>query len=210
MKERKNVKLNLGCGWIYKAGWVNIDKYETAVADIICDIAVLPFTSCSVEAIEASHVIEHFDYIHCKYLLSEWFRVLRPGGTLIIETPDLEKSFKKFLKGNKECKEKTLQWIYGIDSPGMQHKTGFTYDFLKELLREIGFEKVQKEKPKSYTNEPGIRIVCKKPINCKEKQFFAEFRVRLKSRMGCDNSFLLIPLEKYVKKSNRDFSKKKP
>jgi predicted SAM-dependent methyltransferase len=208
MKERKSVKLNLGCGWVYKVGWLNIDKYNTTVADIICDIAVLPFTSDSVEILEASHVIEHFDYIHCKYLLSEWFRVLRPGGTLVIETPDLETSFKNFLKGKKGCKEKTLQWIYGIDSPGMQHKTGFTYNFLKELLREIGFEKIQKERPKSYTNEPGIRIVCRKPINCREKQFFAEFRVTLKNKLDFDDSFLLIPLEKYVKKAIEIFRKR--
>jgi predicted SAM-dependent methyltransferase len=129
------IKLNLGCGFVYKPGYVNIDKFDGSVADKISDAGDLPFESNSVDLIEADQLIEHFDHIHCKYVLSEWFRVLKPGRILVLETPDLEKSIGKFIPSEPETKKTTLQWIYGIDSPGMQHKTGFTFDLLKNLLR---------------------------------------------------------------------------
>lgn len=93
----KKVRLNLGSGSIYKPGYVNIDKFDS-VADKVVDVCDLPYESNTVESIEASQLVEHFDYIHYKYILSEWFRVLKPSGTLILETPDLEKTFKKSKK----------------------------------------------------------------------------------------------------------------
>jgi len=194
------IKLNLGCGIVYKPGYLNIDKFNSALADEICDAQDLPFDSNTVDRIEAIHLIEHFDYIHSKYVLSEWFRVLKPFGKLIIETPDLEKSFKKFNILPLEMKKVTLQWIYGIDSPGMQHKTGFSFKLIKDLLKEIGFEKISKEEPKTYLYEPGMRISCQKPEDCKEKELIASFRTKLKIALKIEDSFLLLILENWIKK----------
>jgi len=196
----RQVKLNLGCGSVYKPGYVNIDRYDGSVADTICDIDNLPFKSNSIALIEASQLIEHFDYVHCKYILSEWFRVLGAEGTLILETPDLEKSSKKLVSSDLETQKTTLQWVYGIDSPGMRHKTGFTFGLLRSLLEEIGFEKVSREKPKTHGYEHGIRTTCRKPESYLERQFFACFRKRLKSRLETDDSYVLIPLESWLKK----------
>ena len=193
------IKLNLGCGQVYKPGYINIDKFDNSVADKICDIGDLPFKANSVDLIEASQLIEHFDYIHCKYILSEWFRVLRPEGKLILETPNLEKTFKKFVSSDLKTQKITLQWIYGIDSLGMQHKTGFTFDLLRDLLQEIGFEQILREEPKTHRYEFGIRIICQKPKKCLEKQLFACFRKRILTELKIDNSYILIPLEKWVK-----------
>jgi len=193
------IKLNLGCGQVYKPGYINIDKFDDSVADKICDIGDLPFKSNSVDLIEASQLIEHFDYIHCKYILSEWFRVLKPEGKLILETPDLEKTFKKFVSSDLRTQKITLQWIYGIDSLGMQHKTGFTFELLKDLLQEIGFEKISREEPKTHRYEFGIKIVCQKPKKYLEKQVFACFRKRILNELKIKDSYILIPLEKWIK-----------
>jgi len=184
-------RLHLGCGDVYKPQFINIDRFNKSLADIRANVDELPFKDDSVNVIEAYHLIEHFDYIHCKYLLSEWFRVLKPGGELIIETPDLEESFKKFSKGDSETKEKTLRWLYGIDSPGLQHKTGFTFELLKNLLSEIGFEKITKEEPKTHTYEPGLRVRCKKS-NWLYYQLFANFRAGIIKAIGKDSYFLTL------------------
>ncbi|MBM4463370.1 MAG: hypothetical protein FJ012_08550 [Chloroflexi bacterium] len=194
------IKLNLGCGSAYKPGYINIDRYDSSVADSLCDLGHLPAKPNSVELIEASQVIEHFDYVHSKYLLSEWFIVLRPKGTLTLETPDLEKTSKKLIFSDLKTQQTTLQWVYGIDSPGMRHKTGFTFDLLKGLLGEIGFEKVRREKPRTHGYEHGIRTICRKPENYGEKQLFACFRKRLTSRLKVDDSYVLIPLEGWLSK----------
>jgi len=197
--EQRKTKLSLGCGIVYKPGYLNIDKFNNSVADEIYNVDDLPFEPNSLDTIEALHLIEHFDYIHCKYVLSEWFRVIKPTGRLIIETPDLEETFKKFKHSNLESKKTTLQWIYGIDSPGMQHKTGFNWELIKNLLSEIGFENVTKEKPSTYLYEPGMRIVCQKPKNFLDKQLVACFRKRLKKELEISDSYLLIPLENWVR-----------
>jgi len=194
------IKLNSGCGETYKPGYINLDKFNRSVADIICDAGDLPFKENSVDLIEASQLIEHFDYVRCKYILSEWFRILKPGGRLILETPDLRKAFKKFLSGNPETQKTTLQWIYGIDRAGMQHKTGFTFELLKDLLEEVGFENIFREKPKTHVYEPGLRVSCQKPKKCGEKQLFACFRKSVLSELKIKDSCILIPLEKWIRK----------
>lgn len=196
----RETKLNLGCGSAYKPGYVNMDRYDSSVADTICDVGRLPVKPNSVNLIEASQVVEHFDYVHCKYLLSEWFTVLSPKGTLVLETPDLQKTSKKLVSSDFETQQTTLQWAYGIDSPGMQHKTGFTFTLLRSLLKEIGFEKVSREKPRTHGYEHGIRTVCRKPESCLEKQLFACFRRRLRGKLKADDSYILIPLESWLNK----------
>jgi len=193
------IKLNLGCGQVYKPGYINIDKFDNSIADKVCDVSDLPFKTNSIDLIEASQLIEHFDYIHCKYILSEWFRILKPGGKLILETPDLKKTFKKFISSDLEVQRTTLQWIYGIDSLGMQHKTGFTFELLRALLQEIGFEKILREEPKTHRYESGLRVVCQKPRECQEKQLFACFRKKILNELKIENSYILIPLEKWIK-----------
>lgn len=191
------IKINLGCGLVYKPGYVNIDNFDESVADMICNADDLPFMSNSVDVIEAYHLLEHFDYIHCKYVLSEWFRILKPDGKLILETPDLDKSLKKFESVDFEAKRRTLQWLYGIDNPGMQHKTGFTLKLLSNLLGETGFKEISKEVPCAHKYEPGLRVECKKPKDHIKYQFFSIFRKKIKQKLSIDESDLLSSLEDY-------------
>ena len=121
------LKLNLGCGMYYKPNYVNIDKYDESVADKTLDITKLPYENESVDEIEASHIIEHFDIIKLPYLLAEWLRVLKPGGVIYIETPDLSKSTKKLRLSSYNTKKNILRFLFGIDIPGNIHKLGFTY-----------------------------------------------------------------------------------
>lgn len=189
------LRLNLGCGVIYKPGYVNIDKYDSSVADSNESVDNLSYEDNSVDEIVAEQLIEHFDYVRCKYVLSEWFRVLKPEGRLIIETPDILESFEKFKKSDLEGKRKTLQWVYGIDSSGMRHKTGFDFELLEKLLQDIGFEDIERKEAATHSYEPGMRIVCSKPKAGEERHFLACFRKALGKEIGKDDSNLLINLE---------------
>jgi predicted SAM-dependent methyltransferase/tetratricopeptide (TPR) repeat protein len=198
VRMEKAVKLNLGCGAVYRPGYVNIDLYDRSVADTFSDVEDLPYESNSVDEIVADQLVEHFDLVHCRYLFGEWFRALRPRGTLRLETPDLAATLGKFVKAGEREKESTLQWVFGIDSPGLQHKSGFTFDLLRRVLSETGFIDIKRGTAVTHTYEPGMRIECIKPARCDDAQFMAEFRRRLRRAMNLSDSFVMIPLEDWI------------
>lgn len=192
------VKLHIGCGSFYKVGYVNIDFYDNTIADIVMPADELSYTSSSVDTIEAYHVIEHFDYTKILYVLSEWFRVLKPEGILVIETPDLEESFKDYVKGSIIERKSMITWIFGTDAPGMRHKCGFSFDVIEEILRKVGFANISKEKQKTHAYARGMRIICKKSSCGFEKyQILTLFRKRLKKETQefIDTPELLIDFE---------------
>ena len=115
------MKLNIGCGKIYKEGFVNIDAYDSTIADMIMPANNLIFPSNSIELIESIQLMEHLGLFNAIYALSEWFRVLKPDGVLIIETPNLEKSFKKFLDGKKASD--AISFVLGFVQNSFEYKT---------------------------------------------------------------------------------------
>ncbi len=201
------IRLNLGCGDEYRTSYINIDN-QSEVVDLKADVLNLPFEPNSVDDIYASQLIEHFDHVHCKYLLSEWFISLKPKGKLVLETPDLKASYKKLRSADGEDRSKRLQWIYGIDSPGMRHGTGFTYPILKNMLQKVGFSDIKKKEQKTHTYEPGLRVVCSKPRRCRRSHTFALFRSQLLKRLELD-SFFLIPMETWIEEMRDGLKERK-
>jgi SAM-dependent methyltransferase len=75
------------------AGWLNVDVDPQAQADMHHDLECLPypFESGSAEEILASHVLEH---LHQPFAaMSEFARILRPGGRLTIRVPHFSRGF---------------------------------------------------------------------------------------------------------------------
>ncbi len=63
--------------------------------------AALGFEENSVDAIYLGQCVEHFNRVHeLPGLLHECFRMLKPGGTLRITTPDLDTILEAYLQGN--------------------------------------------------------------------------------------------------------------
>jgi predicted SAM-dependent methyltransferase len=98
--------------------------------ELVCGSAfALPYRNSSFDCIINSQVIEHIPYDNV--LFSEMERVLRPGGLLIIGTPDYA----------------TLGWqiiepLYGALLPGGyrdEHITHYTRESLSDILVNHGF-----------------------------------------------------------------------
>jgi len=91
-----SIKLHLGCGQQYLDGYINIDyppdlhNIMAAKADVYADITTLSYPDGSVDEIRLHHVFEHFSRVTALALLMRWHSWLRIGGTLHIETPDIE------------------------------------------------------------------------------------------------------------------------
>lgn len=85
---KKLNKLNIGCGWEHKYGFMNIDKAEEVKPDLVCDIENgLPFPSYSMEYIFSSHCLEHIKPDKWEFVLSEIMRVAKDGCILELELP---------------------------------------------------------------------------------------------------------------------------
>lgn len=95
--KRKNpnapVKLNLGCNIVYMDGWINIDVDWRVRADVYADIRKLTviFPGESVDAILMSHVISYFSLEAAQRFFRLAYSLLRQGGTVIFEFPDIRK-----------------------------------------------------------------------------------------------------------------------
>lgn len=91
------MKLNLGSGNkpILGDGWVNVDMANNwckRAPDVVCDVfGPLPFESNSADVVQAIHVSEHCYRWQIEGVLTEWTRVLKPGGLMVLELPCLDK-----------------------------------------------------------------------------------------------------------------------
>lgn len=80
-------KLEIGSGPVRRQGWISLDHCRGA--DLVWDLRkMLPIPSNTMDAVYASHVLEHFSFRDLNRLLSEIHRVLRPGGEFFIAVPD--------------------------------------------------------------------------------------------------------------------------
>lgn len=139
------VKLHIG-GKEPHPDWKILDVEERPEVDFVCDASSLDiFDDESVDAIYASHVLEHFYYNIDNELhrtLCEWHRVLKPGGKLLISVPDLQVICWLYLNPNLMPLERhhLMRIIFGGQTNIYDvHKVGFDFDILGLYLEQAGF-----------------------------------------------------------------------
>ncbi len=175
------MKLNIGCGYNYLDGYVNLDSNVESAADRLMSAHRLAFKDGSVSEIIALQLVEHLGFFKTKYFLSECWRVLAPGGKLRLETPHIEKTLKLFLAGDCKAREAALGWIYGSETPGMNHLYCFPEDLLAELLEEAGFFIQKNEDFDFQPGRPALRMEALKKEG-ERPAFNAALRRRLLDR----------------------------
>lgn len=146
-----NRKLNLGCGDVRLAGYINVDALEKFRPDVVCDVSKLEFSDDNqYDLVRASHVLEHFEYPRCVEVLQEWRRVLRVGGYIVVCVPDFQAlSWRTILQPSGLVLEDDTYkngWMNGLFAldlpPEFRHKVVFTRKSLKQLLHRTGFHTV--------------------------------------------------------------------
>lgn len=139
------LKLHIG-GCQPHPDWKIFDAEERPEVDFVGNAKDLgQFADGSIEAIYASHVLEHFFHTLDNELvqtLSEWYRVLAPGGHLYISVPDLRTLCWLYINPNLLPIERfqLLGMMYGGQTNEWDvHKAGFDADILALYLEEVGF-----------------------------------------------------------------------
>lgn len=152
------MKLNLACGDMILDGYINCDLYNPK-AEIKCDVKNLPFEDNTFEYIFASHIIEHFDFYEAFDVLKEWYRVLKPGGVIHIETPDLYNTCQKFIKLSPENQIELYGHFFATPwIEGQVHKFLYTEIQLNWTLEMCGFINIKKVTALRYINNEDINL----------------------------------------------------
>jgi len=156
--------LHIGCGRPGKATPVmfhgceelRMDIDPAVEPDVVGDITAIDLPDGAVDAVYASHVLEHVEPWLVGQALAECWRVLAPDGEMIVVTPDLA-AWAAEIVAHPELVEvrgatgypapvSMLDALYGFGpdvqagSEAMRHRTGFTAASLSHHLAAAGFE----------------------------------------------------------------------
>lgn len=130
--------------------WKILDIEPRPEVDFVGDASDLSqFSDNSIDSIYASHVLEHFYYKlnnELLIVLREWYRVLSPGGKLLLSVPDLKTLC--WLYSNPDASAIDRHHIMRIMFGGQMnqydiHRVGFDVDTLAMYLAEAGFDDME-------------------------------------------------------------------
>lgn len=139
--------LNLGSGYSDAIGWTHVDKIDYGT-NIVADILVgLPFLDDHFDFVLMNHVLQTFTYNEHETVLKEVRRVMKPGATLRILVPDLDKAINAYNKGKfdyfpiaddieKDLSGKFARYLFWHG----ETRCAFTWHSLERLLERNGFD----------------------------------------------------------------------
>jgi SAM-dependent methyltransferase len=82
------LRLDIGCGRSTPEGWEGIDSLDFGQKHIFDIRAGLPFADASVDEVRSSHFVEHLTGAERVAFFNELYRVMKPGATALIITPN--------------------------------------------------------------------------------------------------------------------------
>src|SRR3954454_3722056 len=137
-------RLNLGCGWYHRPGYLNVDLHEFHNPDLVADVtdlAMLP--DGRYREIIAQDLLEHLPRTSTVAVLAEWNRLLAVDGVLTLRVPSLFDAVALFSRPENlrpATQEHMLQCIFGTQAyTGDYHYTSFTEPLLRHYLDQEGF-----------------------------------------------------------------------
>jgi predicted SAM-dependent methyltransferase len=153
-----DIKLHIGCGNKIKDGWYNLDNFQVEsfggdrLDKRIMEYNMcqkLPFNDNQVAAIYTEHAIEHIEEWEASKFLRECYRVLKPGSSIRIVTPDLSQVALKYVQ-----RDNTVHRQLGLNKPnscqyfnedmrGWGHKYLYDFEDLSLKLKNAGFSTVR-------------------------------------------------------------------
>jgi predicted SAM-dependent methyltransferase len=153
LQQRRDLKLDIGASDRHLVGWITLD-IEPDEEGIRMDARQpWPFPDASAYAIRSEHMVEHLTFAEAKICFSEAYRVLIPGGVLRTGTPDLGGIVEAYLdrspvvlEVHREHGYEAPTWSHFINNyvRMWDHKHIYDFEALEQLLREAGFEQIER------------------------------------------------------------------
>lgn len=136
-------KINIGCGYDKRAGYLNIDMEPDCKPDILIkdnDLSSLP--QGYFDEVLAHDVLEHIPRASTMTALLDWAALARIGGTLNLQTSNIIGIVEMMKKNdNFEFQYNWTSLMFGNQAhAGDWHFNGFTDKTLKVCLAVAGFD----------------------------------------------------------------------
>jgi predicted SAM-dependent methyltransferase len=159
LAENQVRKLQLGTAENVQPGWLNTDLHGYGRKDVVyLDVRKpFPLPDASFDLVYSEHMIEHLTYADGQRCLRESLRVLRPGGTIRVATPSLERLAA--LYGEDGAAGRYVRWAVetlepevAVPLPGVVinnffrswgHRFVYDPDTLRHALETAGFVDVE-------------------------------------------------------------------
>lgn len=166
-------KLHIGASHSILPGWLNTDFILESSGVVYLDATQkFPFPDHAFDYIVSEHMIEHIDYASGQAMLRECFRVLKPGGTIRLTTPDLQVLARLCLPEKNDAQNYYINFVADQLFPDIKANRGifvlnntfrswghqFLYDpeTLRAALTGLGFVELKNFKP-GQSDDPNLR-----------------------------------------------------
>lgn len=138
-------KLNLGCGWDLREGYLNVDLHDFHKPELVADVTKLEMLpSDYYSEVLAQDVLEHLPRQSTVEVLRGWSRLLKVSGLLHLRVPsviDLAELLKLPENQSIARQELLVQCLFGTQAYTEDcHYTTFTEPLLRHYLAEAGME----------------------------------------------------------------------
>lgn len=112
-----------------------IDWQErTGLVYTLGDARALPYLSGAFDVVFASNILEHFPAGETIAVLHEWWRVVKPGGTLELVVPDSMGILRDYFTGVNSWEDCAERLRGSRDYPGNEHFACFTITEWQALI----------------------------------------------------------------------------
>jgi len=143
------MKLNLASGQMYLEGYINIDNASmyggNMSVDKQADVFTLEWEDNTVEEILLSHFAMYIPLQEMPVLLKRWYKWLKPGGRILIETGNV-KAIAQHILDNTDPNEingsNGVMQLFGWETTA-GHKWAWCPETLGQLMIDTGFKKVE-------------------------------------------------------------------
>ena len=170
-------RLNLGCGFDKKRGYVNVDLSAAHHPDVVANVLNLDFLPKShYSEIIAQDILEHLPRTSTKRALLHWASLLKRQGILKIRVPDVLGAASMLADRRNqsiERQETIIQNLFGTQAyTGDFHFTTFTEVVIRHYLQQCGFSIVEFKKMDSWLFD--ISAAKQKDVNPRDLDDFSD------------------------------------
>lgn len=137
-------RLNWGCSFDKYEGWVGSDLDDYGQEHVGNILDGLPWDDCTFDVIASHHALQIIKYTDMSQVLSEFHRLLKPGGRLRVSVPDPIGAFRAWEANDVDwfpVADDVQESIDGKLSAYLtwysEARSAFTPGYIRSLLRPI-------------------------------------------------------------------------